>query len=134
MTSEKTDVKYPAEVVRLLDQYTVVMNRGSKHGVEMATHFLVYATESKETIDPSTGLSLGKLEIVRGTVEAIHVQDQMAILKSNRTVSSGRIIRKIRNPSGFGFLMQMEKEIIEEPTNEPLVLRDVQVGDSVRPI
>lgn len=136
MTGEETIFNYPANVIRVVDSYTVIMNRGSKHGVKKGKQFLVYITESEEMIDPESGKSLGRLEVVRGTVEAVHVQEQITTLKSNRFVSSGRIIRRIRNTGAFSALaiMGADREIIEEPTKEPESLGEVSKGDSVRPI
>lgn len=74
---------YPASVVKIIDEYNVVINRGSDHGVSQGDEFVIYYEEQEELFDPETGEKLGQLEIVRGTGFATHVQPKMATIKSS---------------------------------------------------
>ncbi|MDE2722874.1 MAG: hypothetical protein OXI59_05820, partial [Gemmatimonadota bacterium] len=73
---------FPASVARVLDNYTVVINRGSEHGVEKNQRFQIYGLDDEEIIDPENGASLGRLEIVKGIGTVVHIQSQIATLKS----------------------------------------------------
>ncbi|MGM7449414.1 hypothetical protein ACP7H9_12955 [Idiomarina sp. ST20R2A10] len=136
MSEESTLSKYPASVVKVIDDYTVVINRGSEDGVSKGDQFLVYYVDQEELIDPETGESLGNLEVVRGTGSVTHVQRKMATIKSNRSVSRGRVIRRTSNPGIGGLLVSFaaERETIEEPEREALAFEDVQVKDRVKPV
>jgi hypothetical protein len=139
MADNEIEQKYPASVVKIIDDYTVVINRGTNHGVTKGDQFLVYYIEPEELTDPETGESLGNLEIVRGTGSVTHVQQRMATLKSNRSVSRGRVVRRTPN-AAFGGLMAMaslissDRETIEESEREALPFEDVQVNDKVKPV
>ena len=136
MVEENTQVLYPASVVRIIDEYTVVINRGSDHAVSKGDQFLVYYVDPEELKDPETGESLGTLEIVRGTGSAVHVQPKITTIKSNRSVSRGRVIRRTSNPplGGLFSTLASERETIEEPEREALPFAEVQVEDRVKPV
>jgi len=137
MSEETQNGVYPASVVKVIDEYTVVINKGSEQGVSKGDQFLIYYVEPEELIDPETGESLGSLEVVRGTGAVTHVQEKMSTIKSNRSVRRGRIIRRTTSNLGLGFLGQLaspERETVEEPENEAIPFDDPTVGDKVKPI
>lgn len=74
-----------AKVIYVIDDAPVpsrlVINRGSRHGVKVGDRFLVFGY-GPDLKDPDTGENLGRLEIVRGRGQVVHVQDDMATLKS----------------------------------------------------
>lgn len=129
MADNTSKTNYPALVAKVNDEYTLVINRGSEHGVTKGDHFLVYYVDPEELTDPETGESLGHLEIIRGTGTATHVQPRMATIKSNRVVSRGRIIRR-----QTGILASLSGEIVEEPEKEAMPFDDPNVGDKVKPV
>lgn len=122
-------ISYPALVAKVSDEYTLVINRGSEHGVTKGDHFLVYYVDPEVLTDPETGESLGNLEIIRGTGTATHVQPRMTTIKSNRVVSRGRIIRR-----QAGILASLSGEVVEEPEKEAMPFDDPNVGDKVKPV
>lgn len=136
MTKISTKVSYPASVVKVIDEYTIVINRGSEHGVSKGDRFLVYCIDPEELTDPETGESLGKLEVVRGTGSAFHVQSKVTTVKSNRSISRSRIIKRVGNPAIASLLGKFasEQETIEEPEKEVLPFDEVEVKDQVKPI
>lgn len=127
MANKIQKTSYPTLVARVSDKYTLVINRGSEHGVTKGDHFLVYSVDPEELTDPETGKSLGNLEIIRGTGTATHVQLKMTTIKSNRVVSKGRIIRRQR-----GVLASLSGEVVEEPEKEVMPFDDPSVGDKVK--
>ena len=127
---------YPATVAKVIDQYQVVINRGLVHGVKPNQRFLVYRLDSEELKDPESGQPLGRVEIVRGTGVASHVQEGLTTIKSDAQAAPERRIIK-RRPSGIlaglgGFSTEEEETIT--PSSDTLPFEEVAVGDLVKPI
>lgn len=70
------------KVIKVLNPHQVVINLGKEDGLKIGDRYLIYV-ESEEIIDPDTGLSLGFLEVSRGTTCVSHVQPNMAVLSSD---------------------------------------------------
>lgn len=68
-----------AKVIKVIDNYKVVINKGSKDGIANGNIFLLYSL-GEELFDPDTNESLGVLEIVRGKGQATHVQDHLTTI------------------------------------------------------
>lgn len=123
-------MKFPASVVKVIDDYKIVINRGSADGVKPGDKFLVYYVEPEELTDPESGESLGHLEIVRGPGIAIHVQPRMTTLESSRKETKRRITT--RSQPYARLLGGMGKEVIEEPEHEEMPFDGAQVNDKVQ--
>ncbi len=80
---------FPAKVVKVIDDYKLVINRGEISGIREGQRMLVYNTSEEEIKDPQTGESLGYLDLVRGTGTIIFVQEKISILQSDRTNNKG---------------------------------------------
>ena len=111
-----------AKVIRIIDDYRVVINRGRVDGVAPGDRFLIY-TIGEELFDPDTNGSLGKLEIVKGRGKATHIQEHITTIISTETE---RIIKR-NNPQWFALGMEQE-EFRDLPFNDP------EVGDVARPL
>ncbi|MBK6688335.1 MAG: hypothetical protein IPG45_27920 [Deltaproteobacteria bacterium] len=96
MPSEKRDPVDAIVVDVADDEHRVTINRGSLDGVKLDHRYLVYELGRDDIIDPESGESLGRLEIVKGTGIVIHVQERMSTIQSDRTAksSSRRIVRR----------------------------------------
>lgn len=68
----------------------VVINRGSRNGVRVGQTYLVYELSDKEVVDPTTGESLGLLEIPKGTGKVVHAQDLMSTLESDKELTNNQ--------------------------------------------
>ena len=83
------------QIARILNSTTLVINRGTKHGVKNGMKFIIYE-EGDEITDPETGESMGHYEQVKGTVEVFNAQEKMSeartpfvdIEKANLTLST----------------------------------------------
>lgn len=73
--------RYFGKVVSLLDEYKVVLNKGSEQGVQDGDKFLIVGI-GDVIVDPDTGEELEQLEIVRGQVTATHIQPKISTLES----------------------------------------------------
>ena len=122
-----------AKVVHVVDETRVVINRGAAEGVKRGDRFLVFG-EGPTLIDPDSGKSLGRLEVVRGRAQAEHVQDHIATLRSTER-RQGRPRRRVVKTSVGGMLM-FPNEVVEEDIDDDqeLPLRDAAVGDLARPV
>ena len=81
-----TCTKRPFKVVKIIDEYNVVINCGIEHGVACGDTFEIYAP-GVEVIDPDTQKSLGALEFVKATIVARAVYPKMAACTSKDFVS-----------------------------------------------
>ncbi|MGC9328951.1 MAG: hypothetical protein ACP5I1_15050, partial [Candidatus Hinthialibacter sp.] len=52
---------------------------GMEHGVSVGDQFIIYELGG-EISDPNSGQSLGKLELVKAKVEAMHVQEKISLV------------------------------------------------------
>ena len=72
------------KVAEIVDEYTVVINRGHEHGVEEDMRFVIYEP-GEEIKDPKTKESLGKFEYVKAKVEVVNVQEKFSTAKTYET-------------------------------------------------
>lgn len=72
------------KVAEIVDEYTVVINRGHEHGVEEDMRFVIYEL-GEEIKDPKTEEYLGKFEYVKAKVEVVNVQEKFSTAKTYET-------------------------------------------------
>lgn len=116
--TENSEIKenvLQANVAKIIDDYKVVINRGSNHGVNEGDRYLVYEI-SEEIIDPISGEPLGRLELAKGTGKVIHVQEKISIIESDRKRSPPITSNVISMLSG----------------GEPLPFDNPEVGNQVK--
>ena len=118
-------------VVKVIDEYTVVINKGSEDVVSPKQRFLIYSLDGEEIIDPITKKSLGILEIVRGTATVSHIQPHLTTLKSDCYTKPSRKITKTNNP----LLGSFSNTVTEESTSERELIPfdNPNVGDFAKP-
>ncbi|MGO8942443.1 MAG: hypothetical protein ACLQJ7_02045 [Syntrophobacteraceae bacterium] len=130
MTPETTTCK----VAKIVDAYTVVINKGEANGVKLNQRFLLYAI-GDEIFDPENNQSLGNLEIVKGTGRVLHVQAMMATIESDMFSSPSRSIRKVRRRiSALSIWPQGDEEIEELGPSQRISFENPQVGDFAKAI
>lgn len=134
-----TEYDKMARVVQIQNEHTAVINRGEKHGIKKGDHFLIFGL-GEPVVDFETEENLGRLEMVRGRVEVVHVQHSIATVKSAVRVEVGTRRKIYTKPisSGLNSLIALsyggkQEEIIEEPSME-LVELDAERGDYAKPI
>jgi hypothetical protein len=122
------------KIAKLIDEYTLVINKGSDDGVKDGQRFLVYAF-GEDIADPDTGLLLGKLEIVKGTGRATHVQSKIATISSDMKSSARRTIRKKPNPIFRNLIADFAFQEVEEVLpGDSMPFESVAVGDLAKSI
>ncbi|WP_243323868.1 hypothetical protein [Geothrix sp. SG200] len=118
-----------ASIVKIINEYTLVINKGSDHGLKIGDQFLVYFLETEELFDPETNENLGRLEILRGTGSVIHLQEKIATIKSNRTTKTIRTIK--RTPNQWASVL-LGSEIVEQPDVEVLPFEYPALNDKAK--
>lgn len=111
--------KEKALVAKVIDEYTVVINRGSSDGVKVGDIYKVFYLSDEDIIDPETGESLGKLEFVVGNGVVTNVQTKMSTLESNDyTKPKTRTITKTKSNNNIAFMLTgyNNNETVEEIT------------------
>lgn len=71
------------KVVKVIDEYKVVINKGINDGVKMGHRFLIYRL-GDEIIDPDTNENLGRLEIVSGEAKPDHIQERFTTVITDK--------------------------------------------------
>jgi hypothetical protein len=67
------------KVVKILDEYNIVINLGWKDGLADGMDVVVFVTGSDELKDPDAGESLGFLELVKAHLKVAHSQEKCSI-------------------------------------------------------
>ena len=108
-----------AKVVKVIDDFRVVINKGMNDGVSEGLKFLIYEA-GEELFDPDTAESLGRLEVVKGQGKAHHVQEKLSVIRSSEFTS-------VRTPTLLGAAFSNE---VHEEKRKPF--DDPQIGDLAR--
>jgi hypothetical protein len=112
----------------------VVVNKGERDGLKPGQRFLVFGY-GPEITDPDSGKNLGRVELVRGRGEVVHVQPHLATLRSIEKSREAGKKRIIRDTTGFGMLAGRGHVVEEDLEAErAMPFRDVSVGDMAKPI
>jgi len=128
-------------VARILNDESIVINRGSAHGVREGMRFAIF-TELEEVKDPETGASLGRLELVKARVVASHVQENMTTAEAEppvgpasfedptqHTLSAEMIAVSLHSRGARGKLDVERSDVAGLPKAAPIA-----VGDRVRSV
>jgi hypothetical protein len=75
-------------VAQLIDDRTLVINRGSQHGVRIGMRFAVLNPRGAEIIDPDSGDTIGSVEIDKVVVKVVRVEELLAVAKTFRTLTT----------------------------------------------
>ena len=153
--SATTTLTTPDEgsVARVEDQYTLIINRGSEHGVKPDMVFAVMAERGDEIIDPENGEVIGELPVEKLRVKVLDVQpkyswaatlaraevghESLTVVASGACDSLDRSVSELL-PAGEAPKPARQKISHEElvRTTEPPVLPEVivNIGDRLRRI
>lgn len=83
------------KVVKILDEYNLIINAGTKHGIKQNDEFQILDKKGSEVIDPDTQEVIGQLDLIKATVNVTELQEKMCICSSKHTV-------KINSPFSAG--------------------------------
>ena len=111
-------------VVKVINEYRLVINKGSDDGVTVNNQFLIYHL-GDELFDPDTKESLWVLELVCGEGKPEHIQEHLTTLVTSKTETkqSRKIVKHTSNGviaifsgTGSGYTEESyDPEIIQVP-------------------
>lgn len=134
--------KYIGKVIKVIDDYTVVINLGSENStIKDGDKFLIVGLGDVIS-DPDTGEELEQLEIIRGKANVIHIQSKISTIESfeyEKSHDVKEIKKVISRPNkalgSIGYYFNQEQDSVTEtikPGKEILkILQDVKVGDFI---
>lgn len=114
------------KIIKILDDKRVIVNLGYKDDVKKDMRFIIY-TEGEEIIDPESKKSLGKREIVKHRIKAIHIQENFSIMESDVWVKT--TFDKLLGPG-----LKTQKDLLLKENVKKIEEVDlaIKVGDLVR--
>ncbi len=124
---EKTIFK----VIKILDSETLLLNAGKNDEINIGDKFEIYGP-GKEIFDPDTKKSLGTLDIIKETVSADTVLDNMCVCRHHQesTLAAMISLSTLYVSNGNKILnvdkTQMSNELDEDHT--------IKIGDKARRI
>lgn len=122
------------KVARIIDDYSCVINRGAKDGLELDQEYFII--ELGEVIfDPDTKEELEQLHIVKGSARIETMQERIATLKTSEVNVIRAAIRRRKNTSDIRsiFAGLNEYETVEPAITEPKKFLNLKVGDLIIP-
>lgn len=137
--TEKTE-ELRGKVAEVVDQYTLLINRGSEQGVEIGDIWSILDINPIEVRDPDTQDIIGTRYREKLRVKVTSVDPRYCTAETYRkiTVESGY---KLPNPLYYGASPQYERRVVRESLEAPNLKQakeatvvQVQVGDLARKI
>ncbi|MCK4357360.1 MAG: hypothetical protein KAW92_01205 [Candidatus Cloacimonetes bacterium] len=120
------------KVAKIIDVYTIIINKGSEHGVEEDMRFVIYEP-GEDVKDPDTKKSLGNFEYVKAKVKVTYVREKFATAETYETYTFS-----LSNIAAILTEKSKRRELpLEEETREQLQekrVSSVKIGDLVRHI
>lgn len=74
------------KIIKIMDEYTVIINSGSNDGVQPGDRFQILDTKGNAVKDPDTGETLGYLDLIKDTVKVTEVQEKICFCSSLEAV------------------------------------------------
>lgn len=75
-------MKNKYKIVKILDEYTVIVNAGESAGIKTGDEFQILDEKGSDVLDPDTGEVLGSLDLIKATVLVTEVQERMSFCSS----------------------------------------------------
>ncbi len=126
-----------AKVADLIDERTLILNKGKKQGVRVGMKFMIYAASDKKIIDPDTKKEIGTYKQSKLSVEVSSVEEHYAIAETYRyrTVNEGGTNSALGSVGGFlsppKYVRKYETFSIEEVTRKKIdeARSIIKIGD-----
>ncbi len=121
------------KILRITNEYTVVIDVGKEEGVTLGTKFLIYGNAG-DLADPDTKKNLGVLEIPKGEVVVKLVQEKYSVAETefeSQKTSIGQLLSISLITRESHKLLPVETKDIKPVPEEIFTVR---VGDLVRTI
>lgn len=129
--------KKTLKIIKIVDETTVIINGGSKQGIEKNDKFTILDKEKGAIKDPDTNEIIGELDIIKDSIYAVEIYPNMTICKSHyvkgtepREISGiatlARSFSHTGTPGYYEELNVNQKQITGLPkSNEPISIGDI---------
>ncbi len=127
------------KVALILDEQRLVINIGMERGVSVGDRFVIFE-DGQEIDDPNSQQSLGRLELVKAQVEAVHVQEKMSLVMptkketSTQTTVLSATLAKTASTGTTDIHRDRLNVQVDQIAGLPQINSAIAVGDSVRSI
>lgn len=118
-------------VMKVIDEYNVVLNVGSNDGISYHQKFMIYAIDKEEIIDPVTGENLGCAEYSKGCGEVTSVQEKLCTITSTKVETATRR-EKVGSYSPFSPLINDPLKVVEYHEKIKAPFDNPQKGDRAK--
>ena len=81
-----TNERIEGKVARILNERELVINRGSRDGVEIGMRFAILNPNGIDITDPETHEVLGSVPIAKTIVKVVRVDERMSVGRTFRTI------------------------------------------------
>ena len=120
------------KVVKILDEYRIIVNLGIQQGVKNDMKFIVYS-EGDWIRDPDSQVVLGRLENIKTRVKPLHIQENISIMETYEK-EINKLAYYMSGSSTPSDRVERQKPFIIESTTkkgiDPKLI--IRVGDLVR--
>lgn len=109
-------------VVKVIDEYRLVINKGSDDGITENNQFIIYHL-GEELFDPDTKESLGILELVCGEGKPEHIQAHLTTLVTSKreTRQSKKVVK--HGTSGISAMISGFGGGVTEESYDPEIIK-----------
>ena len=124
------------KIVKIIDEYTVIINAGTNKGIEVGDRFQIIDTKGSEVRDPDTDAVLGHLNLIKDTVTVSEVHEKMCFCTSPYLISASNLMVSSIQNLAEGLSMKERKRLNVDLSQVTGGLRKsekpIRVGDLVR--
>src|SRR5699024_3427214 len=89
------------KIVKILDEYNVVINAGTNHDLKQSDQFQIIDKEGSEVIDPDTQEVIGTLDLIKATVEVTELHEKMCICSSKQSIKMNSLLSSTALSTGI---------------------------------
>jgi|SRR5699024_727628 len=123
------------KIVKILDEYNVVINAGLSHGLKQGDQFQILDKEGSDVIDPDTQEVIGKLDLIKATVSVTELQEKMCICSSQQFIKMNSLLSGIGSISGSPNFSEQEKlnvDLAQVTGGKRKSNKKIRLGDAAR--
>lgn len=129
--------KMEFKIVKILDEYNIVINAGISHNIEQGDRFQILDKESSVVKDPDTNVVIGTLDLIKATLIVTELHDNMCICSSESTINKNMLksdINAISNNFNFSFSEQerLNVDLSQVTGGKRKSNKKIQLGDTAR--
>lgn len=125
---------YIGNVIRIVDEYTVIINIGKDSGEPLKVGSIIQVYEPGEEIKDLDGSVIARFEHVKGELRVVRTESTYSICKSNKTTTKNATVFALSPLLEGRTITETAPLTIDNANIEPLEIRDpvIRIGDPVK--